>query len=1233
MAATLPTDPNNSQQKIPRKQWSSTQGGPRGLLRRMRSQLAEDGCPESQLVMGRTLLDQLEQEGKDGEGESDDELGRLAVYWLTQSSLQGNQDATHLLTQCINNNIGICEYNYHEVKECLARDQQEKLARRSAHSLFHCLSDGNEVISSTRLTRKIREIVCGEEEKGEVDQSEARKQSIGKDGCLDDLYGGERFKEEHVISAAILYSQGCLPPLHHYLPNTYFCYHGIKSNPRWRPVSLFVGAVDMWVSFLGGVVAAAAVSAARYTFVMAVMLAVCTLVAAGVAAPGISGVGGLEALLVPVLPAAVTVVSLAAMVAATGKVLYDVQRMEAFQTWSKVWKYFNPELNTQQAETRFVCVCVGAYRVAAVSAAIHLAAITTCECGGGNGWLWMVGIVISWGCVCVVLARVRPTPAPWIWPSAALLVAAATPGVLDGLEGYLGPLLVWPGVQMDLWGVHLAIQGPWPFVYLATIIVVVLSAITEPQQLQPHLLCLACRHRQPQAATTLTWEVYRRACVAAGGRGGGGGGGGDGGGGDIATVADMVEAGCGDLDGTVVRWRGTVSQVTVSDISNQVRWAITQLPIILAGPLTCHLGQPLPNCPATSTTCGPLHGAFGRYPCTLAAYDTYTYTIHLAMTHQFWNFGQGAHEADLTVSAGHYFKAFVSGLASGDQIEFLATITTTRPSTAFSRPHLDLLAIRCIVCRENMEFRFRHSAIFAGSNTTLPLVTFNMGRKKKKQTKPWCWYCNREFDDEKILIQHQKAKHFKCHICHKKLYTGPGLSIHCMQVHKETIDKVPNALPNRNNIEIEIYGMEGIPEDDLKEHERQRAGRLGAGGRRQDEEDDDDSQSSLPGQSSNPPPPSVPSQGPPTGAPMGPMMGPNGPMMPMMGPMGPMGHMPPYMGGPGMMGGPMGPMGPLPPPGGGPPNSNAPSTSQPPNKPLFPSVVQTTAGNNQIGPVKPAFPAYSQANGQSVPISQSSAMNNQPEKTENKKPALITTVSANSRIIHPEEDISLEEKRAGMPRYQQAPRASPQRARAPAPAPPPPPRVESPPVSTAPSRLSQLVPACLHHFYPPPMCLDTQEERRMKMARYSQASAAAAAMAMGGMMTHPGGVRPAPHHPHPGVVVEAPPMVSSIGPTMVTTISPTMVPTGHMAIPVSLPAIMRPNMQPIMTPQPMVSAGVPGGVPTMSAMPPLPLGGMRPPIGLPQGLPGHGQVAPGLAGPPMMGAPMMGGPHMIPRFR
>lgn len=43
-------------------------------------------------------------------------------------------------------------------------------------------------------------------------------------------------------------------------------------------------------------------------------------------------------------------------------------------------------------------------------------------------------------------------------------------------------------------------------------------------------------------------------------------------------------------------------------------------------------------------------------------------------------------------------------------------------------------------------------------------------------------YCNREFDDDKVLVFHQKAKHFKCHICHKKLFSAPGLAIHCSQV-------------------------------------------------------------------------------------------------------------------------------------------------------------------------------------------------------------------------------------------------------------------------------------------------------------------------------------------------------------------------------------------------------------------------------------------------------------------
>jgi hypothetical protein len=74
-----------------------------------------------------------------------------------------------------------------------------------------------------------------------------------------------------------------------------------------------------------------------------------------------------------------------------------------------------------------------------------------------------------------------------------------------------------------------------------------------------------------------------------------------------------------------------------------------------------------------------------------------------------------------------------------------------------------------------------------------------------------------------------------------QLYTAPGLSIHCMQVHKEAIDKVPNSLPNRSNIEIEIYGMEGIPAQDLKDHERQKSGGGGGGGNKSESDDDEPS--------------------------------------------------------------------------------------------------------------------------------------------------------------------------------------------------------------------------------------------------------------------------------------------------------------------------------------------------------------------------------------------------------
>jgi hypothetical protein len=48
----------------------------------------------------------------------------------------------------------------------------------------------------------------------------------------------------------------------------------------------------------------------------------------------------------------------------------------------------------------------------------------------------------------------------------------------------------------------------------------------------------------------------------------------------------------------------------------------------------------------------------------------------------------------------------------------------------------------------------------------------------------------------------------------------PGLSVHLSQVHKEQLTEVDNALPNRMGLDVEIFGMEGIPEDVLKAHQQ-----------------------------------------------------------------------------------------------------------------------------------------------------------------------------------------------------------------------------------------------------------------------------------------------------------------------------------------------------------------------------------------------------------------------------
>ncbi|EFE31698.1 uncharacterized protein ARB_01297 [Trichophyton benhamiae CBS 112371] len=114
-------------------------------------------------------------------------------------------------------------------------------------------------------------------------------------------------------------------------------------------------------------------------------------------------------------------------------------------------------------------------------------------------------------------------------------------------------------------------------------------------------------------------------------------------------------------------------------------------------------------------------------------------------------------------------------------------------------------------------FSFFHSLLYSiNSFKYSNLVTHirKMGKKKRGHpdleellARPWCYYCERDFDDLKILISHQKAKHFKCERCGRRLNTAG-----------ESLSQVDNALQNRSSLDIEIFGMEGVPEDVLQAH-------------------------------------------------------------------------------------------------------------------------------------------------------------------------------------------------------------------------------------------------------------------------------------------------------------------------------------------------------------------------------------------------------------------------------
>jgi len=104
-----------------------------------------------------------------------------------------------------------------------------------------------------------------------------------------------------------------------------------------------------------------------------------------------------------------------------------------------------------------------------------------------------------------------------------------------------------------------------------------------------------------------------------------------------------------------------------------------------------------------------------------------------------------------------------------------------------------------------------------------------MGRSKKApntgNVKLFCYWCDKEFNEESHLINHQVAKHFRCPDCRSGSgRAGNCITLECLiqhsrKVHHTELTRVPDAKPGRDSPResMHIYGMDNVPDEVIQE--------------------------------------------------------------------------------------------------------------------------------------------------------------------------------------------------------------------------------------------------------------------------------------------------------------------------------------------------------------------------------------------------------------------------------
>lgn len=122
---------------------------------RLRYQLAEDGCKESQVALAKCLLtspiNSVEERNFNAQ---------LAVYWLLQAAKNGQEEAFVLLKDCANAGVGINTRNSFEVEKCLKYSDIEIISRRITFAIFRAImSDTEDLLSEESFREKIDRIL------------------------------------------------------------------------------------------------------------------------------------------------------------------------------------------------------------------------------------------------------------------------------------------------------------------------------------------------------------------------------------------------------------------------------------------------------------------------------------------------------------------------------------------------------------------------------------------------------------------------------------------------------------------------------------------------------------------------------------------------------------------------------------------------------------------------------------------------------------------------------------------------------------------------------------------------------------------------------------------------------------------------------------------------------------------------------------------------------------------